>query len=82
MFFLVGNKLDLKSQRQVNVTHGEEFAKENGFSFIEVSAKTGEGIKELFDDTILPKITEKYNLNDAEKNDNQNHNESNYNYII
>lgn len=69
----------MKTQRQVNIQHGEEFAKENGLSFIEVSAKTGEGIKELFDDNILSKIATKFDLNDEHKENNQdpNANESN-----
>ena len=45
---LVGNKKDLEDKREVSYEEGEEFAKNNGMLFFEVSAKTGENIDELF----------------------------------
>merc|ERR1719384_1882195 len=46
---LVGNKLDLaNSSRQIDTEMASQYAKENGLIFIETSAKTGCGIKELF----------------------------------
>ena len=45
---LVGNKCDLEEQRQVTYEEGEEFAKENGMMFFEVSAKTGSNIENVF----------------------------------
>merc|ERR1712129_676963 len=46
---LVGNKLDLaNSNRQIETEIASQYAKENGLMFIETSAKTGCGIKELF----------------------------------
>ena len=51
-FVLIGNKIDLK--RVVPKEKGENFAKEKGMKFVEVSAKTGAGIKDLED--ILAKI--------------------------
>mgnify|MGYP000996473776 CR=1 FL=1 len=38
---LVGNKLDRKDKRQVDVTKGIEWAKKYDMAFAEVSAKTG-----------------------------------------
>lgn len=45
---LVGNKIDLKDQREVSREEGEELANELGISYIETSAKTGENIDDAF----------------------------------
>ena len=45
---VVGNKKDCKNQRKVDFDVLEEFGKKNNVSFMEVSAKTGEGIDNLF----------------------------------
>ena len=45
---LVGNKSDLEAERQVTYEEGEQFAKENGMMFFEVSAKTGSNIETTF----------------------------------
>ena len=47
--FVVGNKIDLVEERTVENEQAEIFANELGASYYEVSAKTGFGIKELFD---------------------------------
>ena len=46
---LIGNKIDLFEKRKVQVQMGEELARELGIPFYEVSAKTGEGVKNAFD---------------------------------
>ncbi|KAG0666362.1 GTP-binding protein of the rab/ypt [Rhodotorula mucilaginosa] len=48
---LVGNKLDLAEagQRQVSTEEAQKFADEEGLMFMEVSAKTAQGVKEVFD---------------------------------
>ncbi|XP_027342844.1 ras-related protein RHN1-like [Abrus precatorius] len=46
--FLVANKADLEGERQVGNEEGEEYAKENGLSFLETSAKTAQNVNELF----------------------------------
>ncbi len=46
--FIVGNKLDLAEKRTVSKSEGEALAERNHFRYMEVSAKTGEGIEELF----------------------------------
>ena len=40
---LIANKIDLK-KKTVTKKDGEEFAQKEGFSYFEVSAKTGEGV--------------------------------------
>jgi small GTP-binding protein len=46
--FLVGNKSDLETQRAVTTARGEALATELDACFCEVSARTGNGIDELF----------------------------------
>ena len=49
---LIGNKIDLEEKRIVSFDEGKKFATENGIIFMETSAKTGEGIKEIFEQSI------------------------------
>ena len=57
-FLLVGNKCDLKGdKRQVTKEEAEEYAKKYNMKFFEVSAKTEEGIKEMFE-YIIPELLE------------------------
>ncbi|XP_061340112.1 ras-related protein RHN1-like [Gastrolobium bilobum] len=46
--FLVANKADLEDKREVGNEEGEQYAKENGLSFLETSAKTALNVNELF----------------------------------
>lgn len=46
--FLVGNKADLESRRQVSKEEGEAYAREHGLHFLEASAKTGFNVNEIF----------------------------------
>lgn len=60
LIYLAGNKLDLaegsgQGQRQVSKEEAEKFAQEEGLLWSEVSAKTGQGIKEIFQ-TIAEKL--------------------------
>lgn len=48
VMILVGNKADLESERQVTAMQGAQKAKDIGAIFMEVSAKTGDGIKNIF----------------------------------
>lgn len=45
---LVGNKLDLESQRQVSKEQAEQFAKNEKFKYFETSSKNNIGIEETF----------------------------------
>jgi len=50
---LVGNKCDLADdKRQVSLDEGQKLAKENGMLFFETSAKTGENVEKLFQETV------------------------------
>lgn len=50
VFIIVaGNKVDLKSKRQVTKEEAEKFCEEKGLNYVETSAITGEGIKKLFE---------------------------------
>ena len=48
MLMVVGTKIDLIDQRQVSAEEGKASAAEHGAEFYEVSAKTGDNVKELF----------------------------------
>lgn len=48
LMVLIGNKVDLDSERAVSTEEGEEFAKRNNMQFFETSAKTGYQIEEIF----------------------------------
>ena len=64
VIFLVGNKID-SPDRVVTKEEAEAYAKKKNFTYYETSAKTGEGIEQLFDE-LYNKI---YNLNKkADKN--------------
>ena len=45
---LIGNKCDLKDQRQVQYVEGKELAEKENAKFLEVSAYTGENLEETF----------------------------------
>jgi len=48
LIVLVGNKVDLEENRVVSYDEGSEFAVKNGLIFEETSAKSGQGIEEVF----------------------------------
>ena len=48
---LVGNKCDVSDdERKISKNQGKKYAEENNMLFYETSAKTGNGVKELFND--------------------------------
>jgi len=52
VIMLVGNKTDLKQQREVSTEDAKSLAQKNNLLFIETSALDGENIKEAFNKTI------------------------------
>ena len=50
VIYIVGNKIDLEAERLVSTSEGEMKAQNLNVSFYEVSALTGSGINDLFDD--------------------------------
>ena len=62
IFVLVGNKIDLEDKRAVDSKEAENFAIAKGFLFHEVSAKTGNGIGELFVNKIFPEMARKFKI--------------------
>ena len=69
ILFLVANKCDLDSDRLVTSEEGNSCAEKIGAHFYEVSAKTGQGIEDLFGE--IPKIfLEKQTPNSPEEQNN------------
>ena len=64
--FLVGNKCDMTDKRIISTDEGKDFANKNKLRFFETSAKTGLGIKEVFNEL----YQEIYNLNKQSTNEN------------
>ena len=62
IFVLVGNKIDLNDKRQVSSQEGQNYANEKEFIFFEVSARTGQGIHELFNNNIFPEMVKKFKI--------------------
>lgn len=52
LYVLVGNKTDLIDSKKVDTKEGKKFSEEKGMIFAEVSAKTGEGFTELFEEKL------------------------------
>ena len=48
LIILIGNKIDLEDKRVVNYDEGNDFANKNGIIFGETSAKSGDGIDDIF----------------------------------
>lgn len=72
IFVLVGNKKDLEEKRAVPTNKANDYSKEKGFLFYEVSAKTGEGVQELFLQQIFPEMARKFQIGDLEEEEQQN----------
>ena len=72
IFVLVGNKIDLVDKREVTTKEAEDFATQKGFLFYEVSAKSGEGIEQLFQNKIFPEMSKKFNIGEEGEIDDNN----------
>ena len=78
VIILVGNKYDLINKRQVEKNLIEEYCKENEILFMEVSAKTGENINNVFELLLKNRIIE--NIKDTEVIKINENNNNNINY--
>lgn len=50
LLFLIGNKLDLNNNRNIEFELANNYSKNNDIKYLEISAKEGININELFDD--------------------------------
>ena len=69
IIYLVGNKVDLEENRQITIEEAEKYANDKSIPYFEVSAKSGDGIKKLFDDITNDIIDKISNFNEKEEND-------------
>ena len=60
VFALIGNKLDLESNRKVTFEEGKKLAEKNKYVFQEVSAKTGDNFEKLFEVQIFEAVYNKF----------------------
>jgi len=61
---LVANKVDLEESRVIPTEEGEEYAKEQGFIYVESSALTGENVEEAYATLCKTMIDESKNSSD------------------
>ena len=67
IFVLIGNKTDLEEKRTISTKDAENYATEKGFLFQEVSAKTGDGIEELFTSKIFSEMARKFKIGNLDE---------------
>ena len=67
IFVLIGNKTDLEDKRAISTKDAENYATEKGFLFQEVSAKTGDGIEELFTSKIFSEMARKFKIGNLDE---------------
>ena len=60
VFVLIGNKIDLESNRKVTFEEGKKLAEKNNYIFQEVSAKTGQNFENLFEVQIFEAVYNKF----------------------
>ena len=65
---LVGNKIDKEESREVSIEEANKYAKDKNLPYFEVSAKTGKGIKKLFDEIIKGSMIKLLTSNEKEDN--------------
>ena len=58
---IVANKIDLVGERVISRDEAEKYAEKNNISYFEVSAKTGEGVAEMFNNITKGTIDKIFN---------------------
>lgn len=58
LIFIIGNKIDCESGRQVSYEQGYEWSIRHGYKYAETSAKTGESITSVFHDLAISLLNE------------------------
>lgn len=66
---MVGNKSDLDAKRAVTKEEAEKLAKDNSINYLEISAKTGENVPQLFDQIGQQVLNENPNLDKPKQNE-------------
>ena len=66
--YLIGNKNDKAEEREVTFEEANNFANEKEIPYIEVSAKTGNNIKKLFEEMIKGTMKKMFTVEKKEKN--------------
>ena len=66
---LIGNKIDKEEKREITFEEANQYANEKNLPYFEVSAKTGKGIKQLFDEAIKGSMTKLLMHCEKEKGD-------------
>jgi len=77
VFALIGNKLDLESNRKVTFEEGKKLAEKNNYVFQEVSAKTGDNFEKLFEVQIFEAVYNKFK-NEFDKREEGDEDHTNY----
>ena len=76
ILILIGNKTDLEEKRQITTKEAEDYSKQKGFLFYELSSKIGDKIGDLLENIIFPEISKKFllkiNKNFINKNNEEN----------
>ena len=65
---IVGNKLDLIEERKISESQVINFCRENGYKYIEASAKEGTNILKIFEELSIDLVTKYEKLREEENN--------------
>ena len=65
---IVGNKLDLIEERKISESQVLNFCRENGYKYIEASAKEGTNILKIFEELSIDLVTKYEKLREEENN--------------
>ena len=72
---LIGNKIDLKEEREISEDDGKKIAKEYNMNYYETSAKENIGINELMKDLIKDILNSRLKIKNEKETNNNDKNE-------